>query len=639
MKQKRAQKRRVLKSTLYAFSLLVVYIMLGIPTLKAQNSRIYVGYSNISSLENKHTEMGVNDRNKIAVYERLDSTTFASMEGLKAIGVRFAFNYEDPGFKINGELAYDNPKKLKHVGWHTGVKKGWNEIMFNKAYEIKKNNTVHFGYSYVHTIGQVNPILLSASDDTPDGLLISVGGSNFFDGKTNGYNNLLAQLIIEGPTDKLQNAALLISSDLPVSPQAGATRPLKIKVRNAGLTPTSSMEVEVNIKGSKKLYEITLDKPIQTDEDSQREVQLPEEILIPDSHSEQIPVSIRIVKVNGKENLLQKTLNYEIIPASAGAIFQRTILAEQFSTESCSGCPEAEEKMHKAYEEFGEDKVVWIIHHLGAGEDFLTLNQCKALLRLYPSNGGNVFAPALMIDRKNTFSGMMYAPSPINAFPKDSEALKRLFGEAMKAPSLVALNIDCGTRGSGKYGITVTGKVSPSLKKENLHITAMLVQSHIPQKEQNGLAPGQEFEHMFAPRRYFTSGEGDPLVINNDGSFTFDKEIELKKIPDEVEDYTVVAFVHKWNASGYENNEVMNASKMEMKTTPLAADKVAPKENMRPIVNGSTISIEPYSPYYTTTIFNINGEKCQNGALSSGIYVVRVIDELQEIHTFKVVIP
>ncbi len=608
-----------------------------ISTLSAQDAQIYVGLSDTKDINNS-TQIGLSESSKISVLQALDASTFSHLNGCKAIGIRFAFGIDDSNLNMDAQLAYKDKNKVKHAGRKKGVKKGWNEVLFSKPYLFDQNDDIYFGYSYTHSIGNTNPILLSDTDANDGGLYIKLRNTDAVNGITEGYKNLLAQLIIEGDKKRLEKAVLLTHSDLPKTIIAGSKIPIHLFFRNVGLSAIKSLSVTISIGGVQNEQEIELKDEIAPNESRQISVALNEMIAIPKKSKAPLDISFCIKQIDGKPNLLGRVLRYKVTPQKEGDTYERIVLFEQFSTENCSGCPHAESMMQEAFNTFGKNKVVWIIHHIGMGEDFLTLNESKDLKRFFPDNGHTIFAPAQMIDRGGCTT-LSLLPSPIGRFPSKSPVLVGALQEAKEKPALASLNIVGGitNKEDDQYAIIIKGKISPYADKSNVRLTAMILESNIPQRQQAGVPHGEDFYHLYAPRVYFTPAEGAKIDFDNEGNFTYYATRTFPIINDD-ENYTIAAFLHYHNPDNYRGNEVLNAAKIPLTSNVLPTDNITTEKKWCPLIINDRLHFENDADILSLELFSIEGQLIPNRELKPGIYIARITDTTGNIQNIKVIV-
>ena len=121
--------------------------------------------------------------------------------------------------------------------------------------------------------------------------------------------------------------------------------------------------------------------------------------------------------------------------AQAKFTYQKNVLVEEFTTEQCVNCPRIASWLHEAMEadKAFDGRVFAVCHHAGYYTDWLTLPCDEELTWLYNENG-NLYAPALMINRRAMFPNKYRTDDqPVATFlPASAEEMVSLFNDELK---------------------------------------------------------------------------------------------------------------------------------------------------------------------------------------------------------------
>lgn len=313
---------------------------------------------------------------------------------------------------------------------------------------------------------------------------------------------------------------------------------------------------------------------------------------------------------------MKKTLLALVIVLATGTLcaqeatkqtFNRNILLEQFTTVNCGWCPSGADRITEAIGTI--NYVIWIKHHAGFGEDFLTNDIHRAYLPFY---GGSTFAPAMMVDRtrfSNDDAG------PVTSVGQ-SGAIRGLFSRARQVDTYckiypLEVNYNNNTR---TISGTVTGRFGDDNTWDgNTHITLFLVEDSIVGEQHDYTAHGNwvDYVHMGTVRAVITDLWGDPLTVDpSDRSFAHNYSFTL---PD---GYTfqhckVVAFVSQHDATDINNRPVLNAAQSGylVHNLGIAETNLGSTLQLFPNPANSHVVLEADESIETVSIVNSLGQK------------------------------
>jgi len=267
--------------------------------------------------------------------------------------------------------------------------------------------------------------------------------------------------------------------------------------------------------------------------------------------------NVTLTATNNGESATQ-----EILIVVTTAPVPRTLLIEEFTSETCSYCPNGAEAIHAAIVG-NENNVVIVCHHVGYNEDRYTIAKSRPLTAFY---GGGIYAPACMIDRRTIpevdddvaspvfFPG--YLPKPI--------ITKSVISKQLAVPSYVTVNLNTTYNDvTGELNVDVSGflgSYSPNAK-----VNVYIIQEGIIGPQSGG---GQNYLHKHVLRAALSANFGDVLDVttgNYQKTYTFIipatiSGVQNIAIPTDPANMYVVAFI-----ADYINNikdNVLNKSQV-----------------------------------------------------------------------------
>lgn len=332
-----------------------------------------------------------------------------------------------------------------------------------------------------------------------------------------------------------------------------------------------------------------------------------------DVAEENLNISFCIPKVNGKENMMNKTLEFEVKTYNPSSLGERIILLEKFTGQDCSICPSGEKYIQSAIT--GQEKLVARIdHHYGYMDDIFTIEESRQTGKFFGVKG----APQCMVNRKK-LNGTNIKETVLHP----ALLTQDLIFEELQKPADVTVNIetvyDAATR---KLSATVKGEGKTDL--EGKRINVVLTQSGYVAYQNEG---GEDYVHNDFPIEYLTEYDGDALSVNSDGTY----EMTFKcQIPEaytnekgtrevDLEQLKVVAFISDWNDCN--SSEVMNTAVVKVETkgnvdiTPATTPSFTVRDG-RVVAEAECQSLRVYS---------LNGMEVENDRLPAGIYIVKAI--------------
>ena len=265
-------------------------------------------------------------------------------------------------------------------------------------------------------------------------------------------------------------------------------------------------------------------------------------------------VAVRIKHVGGVEDAVtDDNVSRTVRTVCRESFTPRKVLLEVFSTERCTECPGAHDKLNPLVDAM--DDVVELDHHAGFYTDDYSIDESVALEWFYRQY--NVYAPAMMIDRTNFGDGFPDEYSDGVPVISASESNLGVFHKvASMVPALYEVDAvttyDDNTR---RLRVDVSGKRLLDVGDDaNVRVFVYLKEDNIYSTSQAGASQG--FTHRHTARKSLTPTWGEAV---GDGAESFALSYDTD-IPAEwkEKDMSVVAFVAGYNADDKNDCRVYN---------------------------------------------------------------------------------
>lgn len=254
----------------------------------------------------------------------------------------------------------------------------------------------------------------------------------------------------------------------------------------------------------------------------------------------------------------QYAINQEVYASG----FQRKVLIEKFTGQSCSACPNGAEII-KATRAALEGRSIEVAHHEGFGADAFTIDESKEYANFFYSQPK--FSPAIMIDRN-----VANSENPESVVGRVNDNETPLFTEAVLSKaleSIAPLNINIEhtyNEANRQLAVTVSGEAIQALP--NARVNVWLTQSNIKAYQLKG---GDNYSHDHAIRATLTGTWGQELVLTPDNKYEMTFRYQLpEKIGDfdvVIDDMEIVAFIADYDATSSFNCRVHNAEAVALK--------------------------------------------------------------------------
>ncbi|MDO4161014.1 MAG: Omp28-related outer membrane protein [Prevotellaceae bacterium] len=431
-----------------------------------------------------------------------------------------------------------------YKGGDPDILKGWNSLSGTPC-SLDTENGIYIGYS-IKQKGTCYAVS-AVGEDREGGLFVNMDG-NWQDRSAEGLGTLSVEMIIQA--DNLPTYDLSIeTAEIPERVKISSSMPVGIYVKNKASKTITGFDVACEIEGlpaiTKHVEQTFKPNDIQL-------VSLDFDVTT-ENKASNVPVTISIANLNEGEDINPENNSITETVNIVKYDFVRSVLMEEFTTESCSFCPTAASDLHTV---LSEDKyssnVLVIAHHSGYGTDWLTTPADRSYLWFYDNNG--TYAPAFMYDRYAFGNN-----TPVTSGTSGTDVIKEFLDARIAEPTHIALfPTAVYDETTSKIKVNVTGGRDEI--EEDLRITVCAVEDNITAKNQNN--GGSNFIHQHVLRSY-NEIWGDEITWDENDDFEYNCEIdysnEWKK-----EDTKVIVFISAYNQSDNTKCAVNNAAQADI---------------------------------------------------------------------------
>lgn len=298
---------------------------------------------------------------------------------------------------------------------------------------------------------------------------------------------------------------------------------------------------------------------------------------------------------------------------------RKTILIEHYTGEWCHNCPKADPFI-KAIHAKIQNKGLTVNHlsyHLGdryevSGANHLLGGMVSGQRYGVPAISFNRGLYGLATDDNVTPQILFYLGSLDDIYAKlDREILRQELVEIQ--------NITTDPVGGNSFTTRISGRVFDGLDKDNLYLSAVLVEDNVDAARQSNKPAG--FVHQNLVRSFLTSFKGTKVTVKDDNTFVVDLGEKKFGYDWKKEDTRVVVFLHSSFDRPQAERGVYTSLAASMQNT-MAVDAVDASLNVavvdgKIVVNGNMTSFE---------VYNMHGERLAADAtlVKGDLYVVRV---------------
>ena len=447
------------------------------------------------------------------------------------VGIGSTRNITDVSAWIRKDL---NGENLASGGPLASINQGWNEIQLSSPLVISQevaNSGFYIGFSFMQSFKSAG--LASLTTPSEGGMWVKCGdgewenhsdeGTLCIEGLVYGDNLPRLNIHLEGVTvDKWYIVDKGILNGV-------------LTVRNLATETVTSLGIEANIDGVANPVTTTADCNIGYNELAKVPFKIEPGYISEDPRT--ISGRFTVTAVNGSkdedESDNEASTTFSVIQTA----YQRKVLLEEFTTEFCSNCPRVAGFVHDVLADPAYSNVVEALcHHSGFNTDKFTIPADEAYLWFY--NSTSVYAPAMMFDR----ALVKYEDTPV-FLPGSAQEIKDKVDQRLENPAVVSVDIDAELVGNS-VKVNVWGNVvDKDVFCANPRINVYLVEDNIETEYQAGAGAGFVHQHV---TRQVNEIWGDPVVFNNDNTYTYTCELPYSDTY-KFKDMKVVAMIYNLN--------------------------------------------------------------------------------------------
>lgn len=425
---------------------------------------------------------------------------------------------------------------------------GWNEVKLDSPYLIEENCPgLYIGFTYVNT-GSSHPLSFIGDPSDYTFWFRSEADGKWQDMTQKGA--LSMEVIVTGDKLPLYDLALLSSEISPDLSAGENVYSVSGKVSNLALRAVTGFNVSVKKDGT-----VVGESDVKTEVLPGTNTSFFATVKASEALSGDVEIEIASLFDGADVDMSNNSVDSRVA-------FRRNVLFEEFTTESCSNCPEAANMIHELFETdpIYTERVASVCHHSGFGRDWLTRSCDDDLVWFYDMNGTG-FAPAAMFDRQPLFRrGLnMDREEPIVALRSEKD-VEECIAIAMAVPAHAMLGLkvgeEYGETDARQIDVEVSILTDSEFALNSPCLTFYAVENNIVAHQQQGASGNYIHQHVI---RYDNGGWGEPIDIKADGSlsktFTVNLEPEWKR-----DDMYFVAFVAERNPDDVKGNMVENTA-------------------------------------------------------------------------------
>ena len=536
-------------------ALSVLLALLAVCTAgNAQTDALTVGYCDGELQTSTNQSFGTKEKNTWvsgAIYLPAGDVKTYAGSNIDSIRVGLAQKLGISEMKVWVREKLDGENLAEASIQKADIVKGWNVIKFDTPYAIPTDNAtgLYIGYSTYQTSSNYGMSVLNKPCE--NALWVQLGtDAEWVDRSAEG--TLCLEAMVSGGQLPLHNLRLLSLSAPENYVILRGTMTVTGLVKNVALQTITGFDVETRFDCTDKVYQSHVDLTLANLEESEFSYTIEPDI----QEVGQGTITVTITKLNEgeDENMDDNTQSrtFDIVRED----FARRVLLEEFTTEMCSNCPRVATFLHNILEdEHYKENVVAVCHHSAYYTDWLTIPSDNDLL-WYFNDGGNTYAPAMMLDRWTTDPS---GSTPV-FIPNSQNDLKAAIDYCLRQPAFVSVNLQAKLDTEEKI---VKVLVQGSRSKENItvnpaRITVWLVEDNILAHSQAGA--GNQWTHQHTGRA-INKTWGDVVKWEDDGSYTYECQFRVRSDYNQ-ENLVVAAMIYDYDSEDAAKNIVCNANQV-----------------------------------------------------------------------------
>lgn len=432
------------------------------------------------------------------------------------------------------------------------IARGWNDVMLETPYIIKKGEPLYVGYSYKQRAAS-NAISVVAGK--AEGAFFLKPGSDAEWTDRSGDGLLSIEAVVTGVYVPDYDLELLSAEGRYIG--QGEIE-LTAMIRNVGKMAVDGFTLSAEVAGSEERHEQLLARSIGSGANATVTM-----TFRPDDEEagRQHPVNLVLRSVESASG----TLADENEANNAMRVlfsYPRRVLIEEFTGEACNNCPRSAMRLHQAlYLDGYASSAAMMAHHSGYHPDWLTFEPADIEYEWFFNDGNRTYAPALMIDRVAQEESSQGLPTPCFD-PTSAELIETAIAYMAQRTSRAYIDLSAQLA-DDQLTVSATGGRSTTFGVTPARLTICVVEDHIEQRAQVSMETWPEFEHMGVLRAINdTWGE---VIDWNDDQFSVTKTFVLDGEWNR-QNLRVVAFVHDYDAADPARCEVENTAELSVQT-------------------------------------------------------------------------
>lgn len=379
----------------------------------------------------------------------------------------------------------------------------FNDVPLTTPYEFEGRD-VYIGYKITTTSPSDKPIgidqLTIAANPDGDWFSSTIDGNDLADNWTHigdNYGNIALRVFVEGDNlADFQNCLRPIDVYAPAFVQSGQRFNGKFSFQNTGVQPISNVSIEYRMGDNPAVpMDITLDTPIEPAKCTQ--IELPS--ILVSAIGENIPFTVRVLKVNGVDNQYENSEISNTFTCSP-YMTNRPLVIEEGTGQWCGYCVAGYVALENMREQHTDGSYVGIAVHNTGGRgpdaDVMHCDSYQSWVSAYISG-----FPQATANRKYHFSPQ---PSTIGTY----------YNAVTEMPANILVNAKCeftdDTKNAVKFDVTT--RALKDLASHNYGLAVVITEDNVgPYYQENYYAGG-----ALGPMGGFESKPSKARVIYND---------------------------------------------------------------------------------------------------------------------------
>ena len=476
---------------------------------------------------------------------------------------------------------------------------GWNNIAFETPVDIRENTGYYVGYTFTQT--KTSSAVSAVDGEEPDACWIKTGEEGWRQRPETGI--LCIEALISGdnlPTDDLRLISASLSRAYCV---AGEPARVIYEIRNEGINTVDSYVLEITASGTDFHAEKQVSQTLNYGVSRNYTEEISLDGLEP---GREYDLEISVATPNGNADTMpdDNSVVIKSVPVIS-AVFPRTVLLEEFTTERCSNCPAAAQTIQDMISMMTDEqkaRFVMVCHHSGYYEDPFTL-ECDREYEWFYNDNGSTYAPAFMLDREEESGSRIKTPVFMN-LPANDFLYK--VSSAQDVPALYSIGLD-GIHDPELRTVKLEIKGETVLRMfSDPRITVYLTENNVGASERGQAGAGTGYIHNHVERAYNATWGESPEWDGDSYSYSCTLTYPEGCSPEEMH---VVAFISNYDPQSPVACGIGNVASSSL--TDLKPSAVADMNDDMPL----TIELRDMQG----TLINKTGE---TSGLQHGVYLI-----------------